>query len=138
MEQFTRRGFAKVVAASSLTAPPALAASMPARRLGKIGFQAGILGLGAQHLGDDGVEQSLVDRFIGEAIDNGLNYVDTAPPYNLSEERLGRALKGKRDKVKVIVGGAPVSQKFSDVIGADGYAPDAASAVDLCKKLLPS
>ena len=46
--------------------------------------------------------------------------------------------KGKRDKVKVIVGGAPVSQKFSDVIGADGYAPDAASSVDLCKKLLPS
>ena len=46
--------------------------------------------------------------------------------------------EGKRDKVKVIVGGAPVSQKFSDDIGADGYAPDAASAVDLCRKLLPS
>jgi 5-methyltetrahydrofolate--homocysteine methyltransferase len=46
--------------------------------------------------------------------------------------------EGKRDKFKVIVGGAPVSQKFSDDIGADGYAPDAASAVDLCRKLLSS
>jgi 5-methyltetrahydrofolate--homocysteine methyltransferase len=45
---------------------------------------------------------------------------------------------GKRDKFKVIVGGAPVTQKFANDIGADGYAPDAASAVDLCRKLLPS
>ena len=44
--------------------------------------------------------------------------------------------EGLRDKVKVIVGGAPISQDFSDKIGADGFAPDAAAAVDLCKKLL--
>nr|MDA8229385.1 cobalamin-dependent protein [Desulfitobacterium hafniense] len=43
---------------------------------------------------------------------------------------------GLRDKVKVIVGGAPVSQDFADTIGADGYAPDAASAADLCKSLI--
>ena len=46
--------------------------------------------------------QSLADRVIGEAIDNGVNYIDTAPPYNLSEERMGRALKGKRDKVFLV------------------------------------
>jgi len=46
--------------------------------------------------------------------------------------------EGKRDKVKVIVGGAPVTQKFANDIGADGYAPDAATAVELCRKLLPS
>ncbi|ATW24707.1 cobalamin B12-binding domain-containing protein [Candidatus Formimonas warabiya] len=39
-------------------------------------------------------------------------------------------------KVKCIVGGAPISQDFADEIGADGFAPDAASAVELCKKLL--
>jgi len=72
------------------------------RRLGKINFQAGMLGLGAQHLGDPGVAQSTVDQVIGEAIDNGLNYIDTAPPYGQSEERLGRALKGKRDKVFLV------------------------------------
>jgi corrinoid protein of di/trimethylamine methyltransferase len=43
---------------------------------------------------------------------------------------------GLRSKVKIIVGGAPLTQNFSDEIGADGYAPDAASAVDLLKKLL--
>jgi 5-methyltetrahydrofolate--homocysteine methyltransferase len=43
---------------------------------------------------------------------------------------------GLREKVKVIIGGAPISQQFADQIGADGYAPDAASATDLCKQLL--
>ncbi|HBV88767.1 B12-binding domain-containing protein [Desulfosporosinus sp.] len=44
--------------------------------------------------------------------------------------------EGLRDKVKVIIGGAPISQDFADEIGADGFAPDAGSAADLCKKLL--
>ncbi len=42
-------------------------------------------------------------------------------------------LKGK---VKIMVGGAPVTQAFCDEIGADGYAPDAASAADLAKRLV--
>jgi 5-methyltetrahydrofolate--homocysteine methyltransferase len=43
---------------------------------------------------------------------------------------------GVRDKVKVMIGGAPVTQKYADEIGADGYAPDAASAVDTARELL--
>lgn len=43
---------------------------------------------------------------------------------------------GLRDNVKVIVGGAPVTQNFADAIGADGYAPDASSAVELAKDLI--
>ena len=43
---------------------------------------------------------------------------------------------GLRDKVKVIIGGAPVTQAYADQIEADGYAPDAASAIDLAKDLL--
>ena len=39
-------------------------------------------------------------------------------------------------KVKVMIGGAPVTQAFADEIGADGYAPDAASAADLAKTLI--
>jgi 5-methyltetrahydrofolate--homocysteine methyltransferase len=39
-------------------------------------------------------------------------------------------------KVKVMIGGAPVTQSFCDEIGAHGYAPDAASAADLATKLL--
>ena len=43
---------------------------------------------------------------------------------------------GLRDKVKVMIGGAPVTQEYADKIGADGYAPDAASATRLAKSLL--
>ncbi len=43
---------------------------------------------------------------------------------------------GLRDKVKIMVGGAPVTQEFADEVGADGYAEDAASAAELAKSLL--
>jgi len=43
---------------------------------------------------------------------------------------------GLRDKVKIIVGGAPITQAFADSIGADSYAKDAATAVDKAKELL--
>jgi 5-methyltetrahydrofolate--homocysteine methyltransferase len=43
---------------------------------------------------------------------------------------------GLRDKVKIIVGGAPVTQLFADSIGADSYAKDAATAVDKARELL--
>lgn len=44
--------------------------------------------------------------------------------------------EGLRDSVKVVVGGAPVTQEFADKIGADGWAPDAASAKDLVYDLI--
>jgi len=49
-----------------------------------------------------------------------------------------RALKeaGLRDNVRIMVGGAPVTQEYAEEIGADGYAPDAVSAVDLAKAWL--
>ncbi len=43
---------------------------------------------------------------------------------------------GLRHKIKVMVGGAPVNQRFADNIGADGYADDAVQAVDLARNLL--
>jgi 5-methyltetrahydrofolate--homocysteine methyltransferase len=43
---------------------------------------------------------------------------------------------GVRDSVKVMIGGAPVTQEYTDKIGADGYAADAASAVDLARSLM--
>jgi 5-methyltetrahydrofolate--homocysteine methyltransferase len=43
---------------------------------------------------------------------------------------------GKRNGVKVIVGGAPVTQAYASSIGADGYAPDASRAVTMTKALL--
>jgi len=43
---------------------------------------------------------------------------------------------GVRDNVKVMVGGAPVTQSFADKIGANGYAPNAAAAADLARKFV--
>ena len=43
---------------------------------------------------------------------------------------------GLREQVKVLVGGAPVTQAFAEEIGADGYAMDAASAAELAKEIL--
>ncbi len=43
---------------------------------------------------------------------------------------------GLRNRYKIIVGGGSIDQAWADKIGADGYAPDAASAVDLCKRLM--
>jgi 5-methyltetrahydrofolate--homocysteine methyltransferase len=45
---------------------------------------------------------------------------------------------GKRAKVKVFVGGAPVTEAFARSIGADGYAPDASRAVAVAKSLISS
>ena len=55
-----------------------------------------------------------------------------------SMEHTVKALEeaGVRDKVKIMIGGAPVTQAFSDQIGADGYASNAASAADLAKKFM--
>lgn len=43
---------------------------------------------------------------------------------------------GLRDQVIVMAGGAPVTQEYTDVVGADGYAADASAAVTRAKELL--
>jgi len=43
---------------------------------------------------------------------------------------------GSRDQVKVMIGGAPISQEWAETIGADGYAEDAVGAVELAKKMV--
>ncbi len=51
-------------------------------------------------------------------------------------EKTIQAIKAASLSVKTMIGGAPVTQAYADRIGADGYAADAASAVDLAKSLL--
>lgn len=58
----------------------------------------------------------------------------TMPQMGLTIKALEQA--GLRQQVKVLVGGAPVTQGFADEVGADGYASDAATAVDKIKRLL--
>jgi len=56
----------------------------------------------------------------------------TMPSMKSTIEALKQA--GVRDKVKVLIGGAPITQKYADEIGADGYSENAVGAVALAKK----
>jgi len=58
----------------------------------------------------------------------------TMPSMTATIEALTEA--GLRDEIKVLIGGAPVTQTFADQIGADGFAPDASSATRVAKALL--
>jgi 5-methyltetrahydrofolate--homocysteine methyltransferase len=58
----------------------------------------------------------------------------TMPSMSATVKALEEA--GLRDRVKVMVGGAPVTDGFAKQIGADGYSPDASAAVRLAKTLL--
>jgi len=76
-----------------------------------------------------------------EAVDNGANIICLSALLTTTMPSMADTIKafveaGKRGKVKFLIGGAPVTQNYADEIGADGYAPDAASAVDKAKELL--
>jgi 5-methyltetrahydrofolate--homocysteine methyltransferase len=66
----------------------------------------------------------------------GLSAMLTTTMLNMKTTLDAIAAAGLRSKVKVLIGGAPVSQKFADEIGADAYARDAVLAVESVKKLL--
>ena len=103
MERFSRRNFSRLWAASLVgSAATRAGEAIPSRRSGKINFQAGILGLGAQRIGEASATQAIADRVVAEALEGGVNYIDTAPTYDFSEERLGKALRGKRDRVFLV------------------------------------
>ena len=88
-------------------------------------------------LGVDVKIEHLIDVLKKEAADIlGLSALltTTMPEMKKVIEALTEA--GLRDKVKVIVGGAPIDQRFADQIGADGYGEDAAEAVQLARRLI--
>lgn len=60
----------------------------------------------------------------------------TMPSMKTTIEALQQA--GVRQKVKVMIGGAPITQQYADQIGADGYGENAASAVTLARRLMQS
>jgi 5-methyltetrahydrofolate--homocysteine methyltransferase len=82
-----------------------------------------------------------VDRFVESAKDEnadlvGMSALLTTTMLNMKTVIEGLKEAGIRESVKVIIGGAPVTQAYADQIGADGYAADAATGVDVAKKLL--
>jgi predicted aldo/keto reductase-like oxidoreductase len=75
----------------------------PHRPMGKTGLEVSILGVGGFHLGAVG-GQPEVNNMVAKALDHGINFFDNAWEYHkgASEERVGTALKGKRDKAIVM------------------------------------
>lgn len=66
------------------------------RQFGKTDMKVAILGFGSAEIGYERTEQSVVDRILNAALDQGLNVVDTAECYVDSEEQIGKAIAGRR------------------------------------------
>ena len=95
----------------------------------------------------EGAGFEVIDLGINNPVENYLEAVDEHEPVIMgmsalltttmpAMEKTIQAIKDSGIAVKTMVGGAPVTQTYAEKIGADGYAPDAASAVDLAKSLL--
>jgi aryl-alcohol dehydrogenase-like predicted oxidoreductase len=98
-------GAAVAAAAGHLLRPEAAAAQgstgeIPRRELGRTGVHVSVLGLGGWNLGSVKIEQDAV-RLVHEAVEAGLTFMDNAWEYHdgRSEEWMGKALRGRRDKV---------------------------------------
>ncbi len=78
------------------------------RDFGKTGLKVSAIGLGTWNIGNQWgeIDEDTALATVHAALDHGVNIIDTAESYGipcgLSEERLGRALKGKRDGVHII------------------------------------
>lgn len=88
-------------------------------------------------LGIDVSPEKFVDRAKAKDVDIvAMSSLLTTSMNAMKDTMKALTAAGLRGKVKVMVGGAPVTQEFADAIGADGYAKDAATAVDKAKELL--
>ena len=89
---------------------------------------------------DLGVDTS-PDQFLQEVEENEATLLGMSALLTTTMPNMGRTIEAfidsdLRDDVKIMVGGAPVSQEFADEMGADGYGKDAVECVDLAKRLM--
>ncbi|MBQ3078371.1 MAG: corrinoid protein [Clostridia bacterium] len=80
------------------------------------------------------------EKFV-EAVKNGAQAIGMSALLTTTMPMMAQVIEllkaeGLRDQVKVLIGGAPITQEYADQIGADGYSTDAASAAELAKKLI--
>jgi 5-methyltetrahydrofolate--homocysteine methyltransferase len=79
------------------------------------------------------------EQFVEQAKSAKINLLGMSALLTTTMPGMEKTIKALRDAgvpAKVMIGGAPVTQDYANRIGADGYAPDAASAVDLAKSLV--
>jgi aryl-alcohol dehydrogenase-like predicted oxidoreductase len=72
--------------------------SIKKQPFGATGMDVGMLGFGGAEIGFEGASDHTVDALLGTALEVGINVIDTAAMYADSEEKIGRALRGRRDK----------------------------------------
>ncbi len=87
---------------------------------------------------DLGVDVS-AEKFVEQAGNAGIQLIGMSALLTTTMPGMEKTVKALKDagvSVKIMIGGAPVTQGYADRIGADGYAPDAASAVDMAKTLI--
>jgi 5-methyltetrahydrofolate--homocysteine methyltransferase len=80
-----------------------------------------------------------VEEFVKQAKATQVQLIGMSTLLTTTMPAMEKTIKALRDAgitAKVMVGGAPVTQDYADKIGADGYAPDAAMAVQAAKKLV--
>jgi aryl-alcohol dehydrogenase-like predicted oxidoreductase len=70
---------------------------IPTRAYGNSGLQLSALGLGAGQLGDERLPEPDAEALLLGALDAGVSFIDTAPSYGVSEQRIGRYLGARRD-----------------------------------------
>ncbi len=82
---------------------PSATFQVPKRAMGSTGLQCSIIGMGGYHLGTASTQME-VNNMVAKALDHGINFFDNAWEYHkgVSEERVGQALKGKRDQAIVM------------------------------------
>jgi predicted aldo/keto reductase-like oxidoreductase len=82
---------------------PTASFQAPKRPMGSTGLDVSIIGMGGYHLGTASTQME-VNNMVAKALDHGINFFDNAWEYHkgLSEERVGTALKGKRDQAIVM------------------------------------
>jgi len=79
------------------------------------------------------------EKFIEKARATGIQLIGMSALLTTTMPGMEKTIKALKDagvSAKIMIGGAPVTQGYADKIGADGYAADAASAVDLAKSLV--
>jgi 5-methyltetrahydrofolate--homocysteine methyltransferase len=77
------------------------------------------------------------EKFVQTAIDEGADVIGLSALLTTTMVNMKSVIelaKNKDCKAKVVVGGAPLTQSYADEIGADGYAPDAATATEIVNK----
>jgi 5-methyltetrahydrofolate--homocysteine methyltransferase len=79
------------------------------------------------------------DRFVEQARAKQVHFIGMSALLTTTMPAIEQTLKAVKAAglpVKVLIGGAPITQAYADKIGADGYAPNAAEAVEVAKRLV--